>query len=56
MSELVYRVQPLPVALRALVWDFGSLVSEENSLHPDKFSGPEYSYIQRMVQNFVSAL
>lgn len=54
MTELVYRVQPLPEALRALVWDFGRLVSEENPLQPDKFSGTEHIYIAKMVENFVS--
>ena len=54
MRELVYRVQPLPVALKALIWDFGTLTSTENELQPGTFVGTEHMYIKKMVDNFVS--
>lgn len=42
MRQLVYRVNPLPPSLIALVWDFGSLHSATEDL-----------YIAQMIRRFV---
>lgn len=54
MSELVYRVHPLPLSLRALVWNFGNLTSKESQSNQGMFTGTEHIYVDKMLENFVS--
>ncbi len=45
MRQLVYRVQALPQSLLSMVWDFGQLSSEAESL-----------YIKQIVKRYVRIL
>lgn len=47
MRHLVYRVQPLPQSLLPLVWDFGTLQSQESD------SNVEKEYITRIIDKFL---